>query len=561
MVFDGDCGFCRRWVARWQHATGDRIEYVPFQESAERFRNVAREDFARAVHLIEPDGRTSHGAEAVFRARALGMGRRAPLWCYDHVPLFAPLSEFFYNLIARRRGVADRTTTALWGRHVVPPGEARTASLFIRLIGLTYLVAFISLWVQITGLVGSNGILPIRELLEAAKPQVGAIRFWYLPTLFWFDAQDVALHAVCASGVVCSLLVILGRVPAVALLGTWLFYLSLVGAGQEFLRFQWDSLLLEAGFIAMLMAPWKSRLGLRTPPRPALFLARWLLFRLMVSSAAAKLFSGDANWRALTALDFHYFTQPLPPWTAWYAQHWPQWFQKLSVIVMFAVEGLAPFLLWGPRRMRFLAVSAIVGLQILIEITGNYGFFNILTIVLCVPFLDDGVFRGVKQVVALPVTRGARWTRRTFAIVLVLISLVPFSHAFRLSSGWLGILEQGYMVVSPFHLVNPYGLFSIMTTDRPEIIVEGSTDPVEWKPYECKYKPADQQRRPPFVFPHMPRLDWQMWFAALSDASRNRWVLVFEKRLLEGSKEVTSLMAKNPFPDSPPNYLRAQVYM
>lgn len=561
MVFDGDCGFCRRWVARWRHATGDRIEYVPFQDSAERFRNVAREDFAQAVHLIEPDGRVTHGAEAVLRTLALGAGRRAPLWWYDHVPLFAPLSEFCYGLVARRRGVADRVTTALWGHHVVPPSNARTASLFIRLIGLTYAVAFISLWVQIIGLVGANGILPIRELLEAAKPQVGVIRFWYLPTLFWFDANDPALHAVCASGVVCSLLVITGRVPAVALLGAWLFYLSLVGAGQEFLRFQWDSLLLEAGFIAILMAPWKWRLRMGAPPRPALFLARWLLFRLMVSSAAAKLTSGDATWRSLTALDFHYFTQPLPPWTAWYAQHWPAWIQKLSVVVMFAAEGLAPFFLWGPRRVRLIAVCAIVGLQLLIVLTGNYGFFNILALVLCVPFLDDAVFRRAYPIIASPLSRGPRWTRRTIATVLVLISLVPFSHAFRLPSGWLGILEQAYMVVSPFHLVNPYGLFAIMTTDRPEIIVEGSTDRVEWKAYEFKYKPGDPARRPPFVFPHMPRLDWQMWFAALGDVSRNRWVLVFEKKLLEGSREVTSLMATNPFPDGPPNYLRAQVYM
>ena len=561
MVFDGDCGFCRRWIARWRHATGDRIEYVPYQDATERFRDVAREDFAQAVHLIEPDGRVSHGAEAVFRALALGARRRFPLWLYDRVPLVAPVCEFCYRTVARRRGPADRITTALWGQHVVPPGEARTASLFIRLIAVTYLIAFVSLWVQITGLVGANGILPIRELLEAAKSQVGAIRFWYVPTLFWFDANDVALHAVCASGVVCALLAIMGRVPAVALLGCWLFYLSLVGAGQEFLRFQWDSLMLEAGFIAMVMAPWTWRLRMSAAPRPALFLARWLLFRLMVSSAAAKITSGDPTWRALTALDFHYFTQPLPPWTAWYAQQLPAWFQKVSVVVMFAVEGLAPLFLWGPRRVRLAAVSAIVALQLIIVVTGNYGFFNILALVLCVTFLDDAVLRRAASSIAVAVARGVQWPRRTIATILVLISLVPFTHAFRQSSGWLGVLEQAYMVVSPFHLVNPYGLFAIMTTDRPEIIVEGSNDRVEWKPYEFKYKPGDLSRRPPFTFPHMPRLDWQMWFAALGDVSNNRWVLVFEKKLLEGSDEVTALMAENPFPHSPPKYLRAQVYL
>ena len=565
MVFDGDCGFCRRWIERWRHTTGDRIDYVAFQDAGSRFADIPQEQFAQAVHLIEADGHVARGAEAVFRALAVGAGRRWPLWCYRHVPFAASITESCYRAVARHRPAADRLTTLLWGRHVVPPGDTHTAALFLRLMGITYAIAFLSLWVQVVGLVGAHGILPVQEFLQAVKSQVGPIRYWYLPTLCWFDASDVALRAICIAGTFCSLLAIVGLVPVGALAGSWLCYLSLIGAGQNFLSFQWDSLLLEAGFIALLMAPWRWRLRASgPPPRAALWLARWLLFRLMVSSAAAKLTSGDPTWRALTALDFHYFTQPLPPWTAWYAQQWPALFQKLSVLVMFAIEGVVPFFLWGPRRVRFAAAWAIAGLQLLIFATGNYGFFNILALVLCVPFLDDGVLtrsKSAAQVAVTNVARRGRWPRRGIATALALISLVPFSHAFRVPSSWLGPVQSAYQMVSPLHLVNPYGLFAVMTTDRPEIVIEGSRDGEEWQAYEFRYKPGDLSRRPEFMSPHMPRLDWQMWFAALGDVRQNRWFLVLCWRLLQDSPDVTALLAHNPFADSPPKYLRAQVYL
>ena len=567
MVFDGNCGFCRRWIARWQHATGDRVEYVAFQDAGSRFADIPDEQFAQAVHLIEVDGRVTRAAEAVFRVLSVGANRRWPEWVYQNVPFAAPVSEACYHAVAQHRNLAGRLTTLLWGKHVVPPGDTRTVALFLRLMGVTYAIAFISLWVQIVGLVGSNGILPVQEFLEAVKSQVGPARYWYLPTLCWFGAGDLALHAICAAGTLCSLLAVVGLVPVAALAGSWLCYLSLVAAGQDFLYFQWDSLLLEAGFIALLLTPWRRRLGSASapaPPRAALWLARWLLFRLMVSSAAAKLTSGDPTWRSLTALDFHYFTQPLPPWTAWYAHHWPELFQKLSVLVMFAIEGVVPFFLWGPRRVRVAAVAAIAGLQVIILATGNYGFFNILALVLCIPFLDDGVLtrsHGVEHGALPAAASGHRWPRHVIAAALLLMSLVPFSHAFRVGSRWLGPVQTAYEVASPWRLVNPYGLFAVMTTDRPEIVIEGSRDRREWHAYEFRYKPGDLARRPAFMAPHMPRLDWQMWFAALGDVRRNRWFLLFCQRLLEGSPEVTALLAHDPFSDSPPKYLRAQVYM
>lgn len=450
------------------------------------------------------------------------------------------------------------------------PGETRTVVVFLRSMGVVYLLAFVSLWVQISGLIGSEGILPVSDYLAAAQSQLGLERFWLLPTVLWLNASDVALHVVCAAGAVAALLATAGRVPGGAFALAWVCYLSLSTVGQDFLRFQWDGLLLEAGFVAILLAPWRlrDRFSVDAPPsRAVLWLARWLLFRLMLASAAVKLTSGDPTWRSLTALDFHYFTQPLPPWTAWYASHLPEGFQGLSVLVMFACEGLAPFLLFGPRRVRFVGVAAIAGLQALILLTGNYGFFNLLTLALCVPALDDGVLRRWPVPTAPPPSpriepgRGrGRWPRRAAAAVLFVMSLVPLSRALGVGTGWLGPVVSVYRLASPLQIVNPYGLFAVMTTERPEIVVEGSADGRDWRAYEFRFKPGDPARRPPFVTPHMPRLDWQMWFAALGGWRQNQWFLAFCQRLLEGSPAVDRLLARDPFPDRPPRFLRARVY-
>jgi predicted DCC family thiol-disulfide oxidoreductase YuxK len=561
LVYDGGCGFCRRWIERWRHATGERVEYAPSQYGAPRFPRIPPGRFARSVVLIEPDGRASDGAEAVFRALSYAPDRGGWLALYKYLPLFAPASEAVYRFVARHRDGADRVTDALWGAHVIPPGEARTVELFLRLLGLVYAIAFVSLWTQVTGLVGEGGILPVRDYLDAATAQLGPVRYRLLPTLCWFAAGDSALHALCAAGTLGSALAMAGFAPLLGFALAWVCYLSLAVAGQVFLQFQWDGLLLETGFIALLLAPrtWRTRVG--TPPsRAALWLARWLLFRLVFSSAVVKLTSGDPTWRSLTALDYHYFTQPLPPWTAWYAHHLPPLFQRISVIVVFGIEGIAPFGVFGPRRVRFAAASAIAALQALVLVSGNYGFFNILTLVLCVPLLDDAAVAPSRSTPAPPRAPRLAW-RAVAAAILVAVSLVPLFHAFRVGDRRLGPLGRAYRLLAPFHIVNGYGLFAAMTTDRPEIVVEGSRDGRTWKPYEFRYKPGDVTRRPPLLTPHMPRLDWQMWFAALGDVRGNRWVLALCRSLLEGSSEVTSLFARDPFEGEPPRYLRTPVYL
>jgi predicted DCC family thiol-disulfide oxidoreductase YuxK len=576
VLFDGDCGFCRQWIERWRRVTGDAVDYAPYQAEADRFPQIPRDRLAEAVHLIEPDGRVTSGAEAVFRALATAHGRSWLLSVYEDVPGVAPVSEACYRLVARHRPFFTRVTGWIWGRHVVPPGETATAWLFLRALGVIYGIAFASLWVQLPGLVGRHGILPAGQLLAGLRAQIGLERYWLAPTLAWFGAGDGALAALAAAGVALAVMLTIGFAPRLCLIGLWGLYLSLATVCREFLWFQWDGLLLETGFLAIFLAPsgwWSRPSAARPPPRGALWLLRWLLFRLMFSSAVVKLASGDPTWRHLTALDYHYGTQPLPPWTAWYAAHLPAWFQHVSTAGVLVIEGLVPFLIPAPRRIRFAGAGVLASLQVLILLTGNYAFFNWLALALCLLLLDDGVWpRAVRE--RFSGRAGAEvgrvgpevgrvfgsWVARPVLLVLFLLSLVPLLGAFGGRPIGMGPLEVAYRATLPFRVVNYYGLFAVMTTERPEIILEGSADGRGWKPYEFRYKPGDVTRRPAFVAPHQPRLDWQMWFAALGRVEGNPWFLSFCQRLLEGSRPVLALLETDPFPRAPPRYLRAIIY-
>jgi predicted DCC family thiol-disulfide oxidoreductase YuxK len=562
LIYDGDCGFCRRWVERWRGATGDAVEYATSEAAAAHFPEIPREHLAQAVAFAEPDGRVTFGAEAVFRALATAPGRGWPLWLYEHVPGVAPASRFAYRQVASHRPLLSRVSGWLWGPALVPPGERFTTWLFLRLLAVIYAIAFASLAVQIVGLVGHDGILPARDWLAAVRAQLGAAGHWYVPTLFWFGAGDGALIGVCVAGTLLATLLFVGFAPPLVLAALWTCYLSLVSIGQDFLSFQWDTLLLEAGFVAFFLAPWRwwSRPASDPrAPRPARWLVRWLIFRLMFSSAAAKLASGDPTWRHLTALTFHYETQCLPPWTAWFAHHLPLAFQRFSCASMFAIEGLVPFLFFAPRRLRFVGAFITIGFQLLIAITGNYGFFNWLTIALCVPLLDDGVFR---RAVPTSATGGVApaWLVRPVAVVLIALSLVPLGDVLGLPRAWLGPLPGLERLLSPLDVVNRYGLFAVMTTRRLEISIEVSDDGFNWREYPFRWKPGDVAGKPAFVAPYHPRLDWQMWFAALSGFGRDRWFLAFCDALLRGSPSVRALMGRDPHPGPPPRYLRTLAF-
>ena len=550
LVFDGDCSFCRIWIEFWKRLTGEQIEYAPYQEVAERFPEVPRENFTRAVQLILPDGEVLSAAHAVFRSLAYVPGYAWMLWAYQNVPGFAVVAEWFYRRVAAHRSFSYHVTVLLWGKHLEPASYEIATRWFLRCLGVIYLVAFVSLGVQITGLVGARGILPAAAFLDAIRQNYEGTLWWRLPTIFWLNTSDTILKLACGAGAIVAVVIVLGFARHAALAIAFVLYLSLVHIGQTFLGYQWDYLLLETGFLAIFLVP--------TLPRVWLF--RWLLFRLMFLSGTAKLLSGDPTWRNLTALRYHYVTQPLPTRFAWYFHQFPPDFQKLSAVFMFFVELLIPFLLFAPRRIRFFAAGMTILLQILIFFTGNYTFFNLVSIALCLLLFDDAALR--RFVRTRETTRRVSRFRRSVTVALV--AFVMLVSGFQLMEIFAGTMPQpaAYALgwIAPLGAVNTYGLFAVMTTSRLEVVVEGSNDGQAWLAYDFKYKPGDLKRPPAWVQPHQPRLDWQMWFAALGNYQGNRWFVNFMLRLLDGSPDVLALLVRNPFPSAPPKYIRAQVY-
>jgi hypothetical protein len=488
-------------------------------------------------------------------------------WSYYHVPGFAPVSEAFYRFVSLNRRFASAMTRLLWGNDVRPPTYFAARRWFLRALGLIFLIAFVSLWVQIAGLIGSNGITPVSEFLSAARQQLDDRALSILPTLCWFNSSDAFLHFLCGSGAVFSVLLICGIAPAWSLVALVTFYLSLTIAGQTFLSFQWDILLVETGFLAILLAPWRlwwTRTNEPRVSRVGIFLLKLLLFKLILMSGAVKLTSGDDCWWNLRALDYHYWSQPLPNVIAWWADQHPEWFKKFSVAFCLVVELIVPFLIWSPRRLRLLACSLLIFLQLAIAATGNYNFFNLLTITLCMLLIDDAVFRRKSP----PVTdHCCKFVDRLSMCVatIVIIFTLPLNarliySAFKPEEEWSPLLGSVYARAESFRIVNGYGLFRVMTKDRNEIIIEGSADGIDWQSYEFKWKPGGVKRAPGWCAPHQPRLDWQMWFAALGSYRQNPWFVQTVIALLHGKPRVAALFEENPFPESPPRYIRATLY-
>jgi len=439
--------------------------------------------------------------------------------------------------------------------------------LFLRSLGLIYLIAFASYAVQVKALIGRHGILPAREYLQEHEKRLGRSRFWILPTLCWCSQSDAFLQWICWGGAMLSACQLIGLAQPIVLFLLWLFYLSLFNVSRVFLSYQWDVLLLEMGFVAIFAAPlelWPYWPPVHEPHWSIRWLLWLLLFRLMFLSGFVKLRSGDPSWRDLTALTFHYETQPLPTRAAWYVQQLPIWFHKVSTVVMYAIELALPFAIFVPGPIwRPVAGLAFVVFMLLIMLTGNYGFFNLATIALCLLLFDDSSFvrvfgAAVPQLSSLP----ALFPVVAF-VIFVLLLLFSANLLFRIfgeSHRCLAPLTNFCAWFDRFRLLNSYGLFSVMTPKRLEILIEGSENGKEWRPYHFRYKPGDLDQPPRRVAPHQPRLDWQMWFAAFSDYRYNAWFIALLIRLLEGRPEVLALLQNDPFSPKPPRFIRAVLY-
>ncbi|MFZ2803676.1 MAG: lipase maturation factor family protein, partial [Patescibacteria group bacterium] len=573
VVYDGDCRFCGVWINRWKAQTGEAVDYVTSQSVGEMFHGIPQKQFKAAVCFIGKDGNASFGAAAVFRLCAEGMRKKFWWWCYQRVPGFKQLTEASYRLIASHRKIAYRITKLFWG-DPAPKSTFRIASnLGVRLIGVVFLIAFWSLRDQIVLLVGSGGLLPFNTALATFHTQIGALAYWHAPTLTWFNSSDQFLRGMCTVGAVASLFVILDIFSLPALLVCFACYLSMFTVGQEFMGFQWDLLLLESGFLAILLVisrRWKtSEKG--NPFVWVVWLFQWLVFRLFFESGAVKLLSGDSTWRNLTALTYHFQTQPMPTPLAWYASHLPLWFLQVSTFSALAIELVVPFFIFAPRRVRHWAAALFIFFQVLIALTGNYGFFNLLSIVLCLFLLDDAWFERWSP------KRFVRWMKKRqpkrrvtelgLAVFAVVVACIFMASAVELADLFVptrvpAAASRFVKELQPLGIVNRYGLFAVMTTQRYEVVIEGSEDGVLWKEYPFAYKVGNNlNRAPSFVAPYLPRFDWQMWFVALSPSFQDtRWFLPLMTQLLNGKGFARFLFASNPFPQKPPLYVRAMLY-
>jgi hypothetical protein len=426
--------------------------------------------------------------------------------------------------------------------------RARVRIVFLRLLGVVFIVAFASLAVQVRVLWGTHGLLPACDAIRHTGP-----------TLFRFACDDRALLAGATAGMLLGLGLALFVAPRWCLVGCWALYLSFVNVGQEFLWFQWDNLLLETAFFSFFVTPggWRPR-DAGSPHPLGVLLMQWLLFRLMAESGAAKLLTGDPSWRNLTAMATYYETAPLPTWVGWYVHQLPLWAHRVTSAATIAVELFAPLCIWGPRRRRRAAVAIMLGFQVFVTLTGNYGFFNYLSALLCLWALDDHDL-GEPEIVARRPSWLATMALAPVVAALVPLSILPFAPFLPWMRPVVRALAPVDEAMEQLRSINSYHLFASMTLVRREPVIEGSNDGTTWKSYELRYEPGDVDRAPPFVAPHQPRLDFQLWFLLLG-RHPERYFDTLLDRMLHDPEAVASVFARNPFPDAPPAELRVAIY-
>ena len=424
-------------------------------------------------------------------------------------------------------------------------------------LGLTYLLAFLVALNQFPALLGERGLLPVPRYL-------GSAGFGEAPSLFHLRYSDRLLRAVALTGVALSVSLVLGLLQAgplwLPMLGwfvLWVLYLSIVNVGQRFYAFGWESLLLEAGFLAIFLGNART-----APPFPILILFRWLAFRLELGAGLIKL-RGDPCWRDLTCMDYHHETQPMPNPLSWYAHRLPRAFHRIEVLGNYVAQLVAPFLLFLPQPIATIGGLVMLGTQAYLVASGNYAWLNLLTMVLVVSAIPDSFIRTLLPGAGAPPALAAPplWFIVAVGAVTALVVVLSYWPVRNL----LGGRQLMNAAFNRYHLVNTYGAFGSVTRERYEVVIEGTdadelSEQTVWREYEFKAKPGDPRRRPPQVAPYHLRLDWLMWFAGISPSYAQDWFRPFLTRLLEGDPAVVRLLRRNPFPDAPPVRVRARYY-
>jgi hypothetical protein len=448
--------------------------------------------------------------------------------------------------------------SALARRHLWPRW------LFLRALGLIFLSAFYSLVFQIHGLIGERGILPAGAYLEQVRTAVGAARgVWYAPTLLWLGASDAALTALVLAGLIAAAFLTLNVWPRASVAACTLLFLSCVAALQDFSSYQSDGMLLEAGFLSIVLAPRGLRPALAPsdpPSRLARLMLVWEWFRIYFESGVVKLASGDPHWRDLTAMDEYYQNGPLPSWIGWYVQHFPHWYHAGTALLTLVVELGLVWLILLPRPFRLACVAMVTALQIGIIATANYAFLNYLVLVLGVLLLDDALLvrLGLRTPAeAAPTPRARPWCWAEAGVLGVLFYTTLVAFVGETSTSPLALPAR---LLAPFRIANAYGLFAVMTEARYEIEFQGSRDGTTWVAYPFRYKPQDPLERPGIYAPYQPRFEWNLWFASLGPWQQSSWVVLAQERLLEGSPSVLALFRRDPFGGRPPALVRTVLW-
>ena len=483
--------------------------------------------------------------------------------------------------------------------------------IFLRALGVIYFSAFFSLVFQIRGLIGPQGILPAAEFLKSVAAQIGYARYWYAPSVLWFSNGSHMLMALCWVGMLAATLLVFNFWPRGMLVICFVCFLSFVSAAGDFSGYQSDGMLLAAGFLSLFIAPSGIRPGLgamRPPVRAALYLLLWEWFRIYFESGVAKLMGGDPEWRNFTALDQYYQNGPLPTWIGWYVQHFPHWFHATTAFFTLALEL---FLIWTaflPRRIRIALFFVVTPWQIGIILTANYTFLNYLVLMLGFLLLDDRFLMpffpakwtrpllvltpatsvepnplGAHALSILDNSSGSsqdeaaaqsqtfhdRWGRFRSSLSPARVGIVAFLLIWIFYSTTVQMIwmispfpfpTTPVSLLDPFRIANRYGLFAMMTRGRYEIEFQGSNDGQTWAAYSFRHKPQELDKAPRIYAPYQPRFDWNLWFASLGEWRDNPIVLRTERRLLSNDPDVLALFAANPFPHSPPRYVRAVLW-
>lgn len=460
---------------------------------------------------------------------------------------------------------------------------------FLRLLGFVYLFAYLSLAWQVLPLLGSNGILPAEDYLLAFGTHFDSTLAAFLqqPTIFWFGHSDILLLAGAWLGVVLSLLIFLGAANVPLLAVNWLLYLSYVNVGQTFYAYGWELQLVETGFLAIFLVPllnWRP-FPRTAPPVPVIWLLRWLAVRIHIGAGLIKI-RGDACWRNLTCLQYHFETQPIPNPVSPWLHALPGPALNAGVAYNHLAELFAPFTatmepltraynraaarcglpedsMERARRIRIGGGIIMLLLQVILIVSGNLSFLNWLTLLPVLAFFDDRFLSRFfpRYLIdrAWAAKRDARMppARRIISLLLIMLIAILSVPAVANILSPTQVMNASF---DPFNLVNSYGAFGAVTKQRPELIVQGSRTGESWKTYDVPAKPDSPKEPLPVVAPYQPRLAWQFWFAAMSQPQREPWLLHLTWKLLRNDPAATALLAHNPFPEEPPRYIRILRY-